>query len=1134
MSTIGVRFGVFFTFLVLMASPGLALLTGWNADVHMDIDPTGGTIANDFHVEGIVKSGPPGGGWSKPPVLALHIDDRFTQFAYVIMPDPGDPDQNTFFFKADWSGAEYRYCEVLHLGLLFDVECHNLVIELVGWWTFNGEPLGGQNRGHVLIPGFDVQDEVRPQRLQVRNDSGGGGIGGISEGINGYLRQMDVVAMTREELQEWGSPEVLFEMLRLGGGQELLPWIPVVVEDGRPLEGPFMVDSFFDVFFEIELPDPSMPHPAEPITIAPGGFLLVREAVEFVNNAGEPDVRWTWHFHEAHEGQMHDLGDAPDSTNSWGVPMSAYPPGGPPQVPANFPTVYAAGSPPHGPIHWQPQWIHLGPLVTGETEADMGPDMDGVNNIVPLQDQPDLDMGDDGVMLPLNLQWCQPNNTFQYMVTVNNPVVPQMFVNVWFDWNMDGDWDDTLQCPQGVAVPEWAVQNQVVPILGPGMQVITTPPFAAYWLLGPIDHPTDHIWMRITIAEQPWQPTVGGLGFGGSGPQQGYAWGETEDYLIPTPSGPRLDFGDAPEDPTGIGYPTTLASNGARHLIGGPWLGDASDVPDAEADGQPDPSALGDDNDGNDDEDGVQIPVLIIGSTSHAMVEVGGAGGVLDAWIDWNGDRQWQEPAERIFGGFLPAGVHPIAVTPPAASVVGQTFARFRISTQGGLPPVGIAMDGEVEDHEVIIEPMPEPDHDFGDAPDEGKLYRYRTLLASNGARHKIDPKVFLGDRIDAEHDGQPTLAADGDDTDAEGDDEDGVIFVTWPLRPGRPATVEVKASVAGFLSAWIDFGADGDWTDPVDQIFLGLPISAGVNTLVFGVPLTAQPNARTYGRFRFATQPVSRFDGAADDGEVEDYLILVRGNPDIKWVQRPDVTRMGIDIRVDGNDGIPRVLADDFECTSFGWITDVHLWGSWKDDKKGEITGIRLSIHSDDPVGAGGTDPENEYSKPDKLLWERDFGPGEFAERFYAAVDEGEHWWDPYTGEFKWPGDHRIWQVDIRIPKDEAFLQEGSPERPMVYWLDVAVMAEGGEFGWKTRRWPEHYNDDSVMGVVDLTGKMTWRELRYPDGHPLHPESLDMAFVLTGDDTCTGCADLNCDGVINLADLAVLAEQYLKVWPFN
>jgi hypothetical protein len=58
-----------------------------------------------------------------------------------------------------------------------------------------------------------------------------------------------------------------------------------------------------------------------------------------------------------------------------------------------------------------------------------------------------------------------------------------------------------------------------------------------------------------------------------------------------------LDFGDAPAT-----YPTLLP-DGARHVIGGPSLGNA---PDAEFDGHPSADALGDDTSGeSDDEDGV-------------------------------------------------------------------------------------------------------------------------------------------------------------------------------------------------------------------------------------------------------------------------------------------------------------------------------------------------------------------------------------------------------------------------------------------------------------------------------------------------------------------------------------------------
>ena len=66
-----------------------------------------------------------------------------------------------------------------------------------------------------------------------------------------------------------------------------------------------------------------------------------------------------------------DLGDAPDKNNNFLAPMTAYTPA----VPANFPTVFNSSSP--GPQHLQPKAVAwLGPNVSLEVEADVGPDQD--------------------------------------------------------------------------------------------------------------------------------------------------------------------------------------------------------------------------------------------------------------------------------------------------------------------------------------------------------------------------------------------------------------------------------------------------------------------------------------------------------------------------------------------------------------------------------------------------------------------------------------------------------------------------------------------------------------------------------------------------------------------------------------
>lgn len=158
---------------------------------------------------------------------------------------------------------------------------------------------------------------------------------------------------------------------------------------------------------------------------------------------------------------------------------------------------------------------------------------------------------------------------------------------------------------------------------------------------------------------------------------------------------------------------------------------------------------------------------------------------------------------------------------------------------------------------------------DFGDAPDGP----YPTLLASDGARHVVQPGVRLGTLIDIEANGQPGSGAVGDDANGLAD-EDGIIFRD-ALLAGQPVRIDVIASTNGFLNAWFDFAGNGTWSNAGDQIFTNRAIVAGTNALVFQIPGTATTSS-TFARFRFSTVSGLGFTGAAQDGEVEDYAVRV------------------------------------------------------------------------------------------------------------------------------------------------------------------------------------------------------------------------------------------------------------------
>jgi hypothetical protein len=155
------------------------------------------------------------------------------------------------------------------------------------------------------------------------------------------------------------------------------------------------------------------------------------------------------------------------------------------------------------------------------------------------------------------------------------------------------------------------------------------------------------------------------------------------------------DFGDAPAP-----YPTLLADNGARHEELGPMLGATRDT---EADGAPSAAADGD----GVDEDGVTFGTLQVGALGASVtVNVQGGSGLLDAWVDFNGDGTWGGPGEQIFASHAVAeGNNDLTFDVPSWAKDGETFARFRLSSSGALGPKGAAADGEVEDYAVSIVP---------------------------------------------------------------------------------------------------------------------------------------------------------------------------------------------------------------------------------------------------------------------------------------------------------------------------------------------------------------------------------------------------------------------------------------------
>jgi hypothetical protein len=174
---------------------------------------------------------------------------------------------------------------------------------------------------------------------------------------------------------------------------------------------------------------------------------------------------------------------------------------------------------------------------------------------------------------------------------------------------------------------------------------------------------------------------------------------------------------------------------------------------------------------------------------------------------------------------------------------------------------------------------------DWGDLPDGP----YATLAASNGPSHEFGgfENVLLGSQIDAEANGQSSVDGEGDDGDAQGDDDDGITFLS-PILAGSEIDIEVFASATsgsagdgvGILNAWIDFNSDGDFDDPGEWIATDLDLASGVNLLA-GIPVPADATGSMAARFRITNAVGQGGDsptGPAATGEVEDTVLAAIG----------------------------------------------------------------------------------------------------------------------------------------------------------------------------------------------------------------------------------------------------------------
>ena len=838
LKAVGWMVGTLVVLLLAGAMPAYGIEAGITLDVHQDIGPDQpGLWPNDFHIEGLVCSNN-----GVVPMVIDHVDGPFPHFAYSINKvNPGDPSDCWYWVEASWWGDPHTgyipFCTVIHLGVLFEVDTANVVVDLIGWWTQDGIPVGQiygglRNQGYVPAIGFNVVDQVSPQVITIGN-------GDLPitpalppppiappwppAGISLLFVQAEVVPFPP------GAPPPFRELWEFGQ-QQGWPWIPVIYDDGTPVSRSRPVylapSSFFDIFLE-SAPPPGSGRMGvqDPFTIAPGGFVVMRQLVGFLNNSTrEYEERWFWEIHGAQgtEACCFTDGGCADlppfvCLNQGGQPMgpgsSCYPVNPCPQG-AFGACCFGVG--PQCIVTDQVTCVQqfLGAWMgAGTTCADMNGN--GIADICELPVMPEACCFPDGscVMLPsvdCELQGGTP-----------------MGAGTWClgDHNENGR-DDLCEA-------KW---TQLPDLSTAGIDVNASQPFI---LADDFECRVHSLITDIAV------------------------WGSWRQDILPDGSPSNVQFvlslhADIP-DPDGPGPLYSMPGQVLWSRVFPPGSFTVRPFQAGLQEGWMDPPA------------GYIFPGDTVCWLYYFQIPAS------EAFC-----QQGTEQAPMVY--WLDVQAQPLSPVTPAQFGWKTSIRHWNDAAVWGMgqepypgpwnelryPPQHPQQMQAIDLAFAIGGEQPCAEFDFGDAPDQP----YPTLLGHNGARHAIVPGVMLGVLIDAEPDGQPVPAGLGDDVSGL-PDEDGVVF-GLPLRLGRPTTVVVTASVPGTLTAWIDFDRNGSWAEADNQVFPGVPLVAGPNPLVFFVPPQAQVG-KTFARFRFTTAPGPLpFDGPAPDGEVEDYRVEI------------------------------------------------------------------------------------------------------------------------------------------------------------------------------------------------------------------------------------------------------------------
>ncbi|MFP6678407.1 MAG: Ig-like domain-containing protein, partial [Pirellulaceae bacterium] len=290
-----------------------------------------------------------------------------------------------------------------------------------------------------------------------------------------------------------------------------------------------------------------------------------------------------------------------------------------------------------------------------------------------------------------------------------------------------------------------------------------------------------------------------------------------------------------------------------------------------------------------DDEDGVVFGGAFNPFIDTPITVTASGAGLLDAWIDFNRDGDFFDPGEKIFNSeALVRGVNELAVRTPTSFVPGDSFARFRFSTLGGLTSTGLAASGEVEGYVVTLrDGTPPVAIDDPEWPIE--------LTTTEDVSLSVATSVLSND-------------FDADFT---------------PFDPLTDLTVFNAGTLTSRLGAVVDLNADGTFDyDPTTVL------GAELQALAFGASVVDTFTYRAFDGFLFS--------------ELATVSILVTGENDVPVARRLDIAADEDGIPVNGSFRGDDPDSDDDQLSLTYTVTDTV--------SEGVLTNNNFSIFTFDP----------------------------------------------------------------------------------------------------------------------------------------------------------------------------------------